>query len=691
MAKRDETDFLRFSAYSIKDLITRKLSEDSRFTDQIYEGSNLAILIDIVSYMFQCLMFNLNSAAAESMWSDTQIYENINRLCQFLGYNPHGMNPAFAEFTLKNDGLRGLKEGDDENHTIHVLKYSSIDTKKVDSHGKRIYYSTVTPIDVNPQTPKEVTLYNGKWKLYPTIPVASGTPWESFTLTGLRSDASTFEYVSGQYLDVYIKKSDGKFYQFYSTDTNLFKYPEMKHETDSQPDIPRLYNNEDRIFSIRLDENKTYVITFGDGRLGQKLESGDQIYVFYLDTNGPEGHLESGELKDLTLENSPANLNINNELWMGVFGKDYEPDLSSVANIGDSNYIYTNFSQIVKATNRTTAADSVDEETVEEIRDNAPNWFKMGNRLVTKKDYEYYLKNSAYFRGNFCDVKVMNNWEYMATYYKWLYRIGLEKHGEGRYYFNSGTLLKRAPKRYIDPADANNIYIWCKSNIPAGQEYNDQFFDGLKSKIYYLKDLTHEPIFVEPVNVNFRICALGNDSEEHTEQIKRMFRLPPYQEDDYTTDIGMADGNYIEITLDDSIIFTNANIVSKIENTICDYFDRRNQKIGQVVDFNVLQNRILAINGVTKIRTIYQDPDDSEYIVTRSGLCFATWTDDHNIIEVGDDLEVSNISRTLEPFQFASLVNVPHDPTTDATNINSIPFRIKIIKHSGDILNRTVY
>ena len=26
-------DFLRFSAYSMKELITRKLSEDSRFTD----------------------------------------------------------------------------------------------------------------------------------------------------------------------------------------------------------------------------------------------------------------------------------------------------------------------------------------------------------------------------------------------------------------------------------------------------------------------------------------------------------------------------------------------------------------------------------------------------------------------------------------------------------------------------------
>ena len=69
MAK--STDYLRFSAYSIKDLITRKLAADTKFTDQVYEGSNLAILIDIVSYMYQCLIYNLNNAAAESMFSDT--------------------------------------------------------------------------------------------------------------------------------------------------------------------------------------------------------------------------------------------------------------------------------------------------------------------------------------------------------------------------------------------------------------------------------------------------------------------------------------------------------------------------------------------------------------------------------------------------------------------------------------------
>jgi hypothetical protein len=33
MAEQTNIDFLRFSAYSIKDLITRKLTEDARFTD----------------------------------------------------------------------------------------------------------------------------------------------------------------------------------------------------------------------------------------------------------------------------------------------------------------------------------------------------------------------------------------------------------------------------------------------------------------------------------------------------------------------------------------------------------------------------------------------------------------------------------------------------------------------------------
>jgi hypothetical protein len=99
---QDKTQFLHFNAYSIKEMIVRKLTEDTDFTDQIYEGSNLNILIDLVAYMYQCLMYNLNNAASESMFADTRLYENMNRLVKFFGYNPKAIMPSVGQFYITN-------------------------------------------------------------------------------------------------------------------------------------------------------------------------------------------------------------------------------------------------------------------------------------------------------------------------------------------------------------------------------------------------------------------------------------------------------------------------------------------------------------------------------------------------------------------------------------------------------------
>ena len=61
-------------------------------------------------------------------------------------------------------------------------------------------------------------------------------------------------------------------------------------------------------------------------------------------------------------------------------------------------------------------------------------WFTTGNRLVTRFDYEYYLKNtrnsSAAFGCDIIDVKCMNNLRYVATFYKWLYENGIKSQNE---------------------------------------------------------------------------------------------------------------------------------------------------------------------------------------------------------------------------------------------------------------------
>ena len=205
----EKTDFLKFNAYSMKELITRKMSEDSKFTDQIYEGSNLAILIDLVAYMYQVLVYQLNNAASESMFSDTQIYENISRLVKLIGYNPRGCEPA----TMKVNVYRT-----EDAKPATILKYSKIDTGLTDSNGNKIYFSLAGQsdqfgggsVELESETFRTIQLINGEWKLYPQVLVASGTDYETFVLDELVSDSSRNKYIADGYLDIYVK-TNGQF------------------------------------------------------------------------------------------------------------------------------------------------------------------------------------------------------------------------------------------------------------------------------------------------------------------------------------------------------------------------------------------------------------------------------------------------------------------------------------------------
>ena len=54
--------------------------------------------------MYQTLTYQLNHAASESMFSQSQYYENIVRIAKLLGYNAQGITPSTAMFRIKNAG-----------------------------------------------------------------------------------------------------------------------------------------------------------------------------------------------------------------------------------------------------------------------------------------------------------------------------------------------------------------------------------------------------------------------------------------------------------------------------------------------------------------------------------------------------------------------------------------------------------
>lgn len=639
------TDFLRFSAYSMKDLITRKLSENSNFTDQIYEGSNLAILIDLVAYMYQCLIYQLNNAAAESMFSDTQIYENINRLVKMLGYNPHGCQPSIAQFYIIAEDIQSQ---------IQIPNYSKVDTGLTDKNGKHIYYSIT---DINLKTDgsimQPVTLYNGEWKLYQTVFTASGIDFETFVLDGLKSSTEDDAYIANDYIHVWVDENtmhDNSSISKWMYDKNEI-FINSQSINVSETDYMRPYNGNDKVYSIRLNENKTYEIKFGNNITGRRLNNGDRVYIFYLDTNGLDGMIYPDSIQDnLILKNSPSDLGINQALYERI-------------NI---NGISQDFSVHVSLISPSTEA--VLEESVENIRENAPNAFKMGNRLITHEDYEYFvMQNRA---NQIISVKCHNNLEYITQFFKWLYYYGL--HGQldhkksGDYYLNQ-TKLQRNNYKYADPADSNTIYIWTKTapQINNPDIYLNEMQLTINNQIMGIKTLTTEIQVLNAISVQFAIScmpvltAINNFQDQSNNQFD------------------IDNNSYIEVLISDNALYINSNIQEQVAKIIYTYFDKSNCKLGMTVDFNNMLNSIMSLNGVQRVRTVYKD-ENVELI--KNGLSFATWSSDY--VEPGDDLDIGNQSRSLEEFQY---------PVLKYKSINEISSKIVVIKKSLVNINTIKY
>ena len=139
----------------------------------------------------------------------------------------------------------------------------------------------------------------------------------------------------------------------------------------------------------------------------------------------------------------------------------------------------------------TSSTSALKEEGVEEIRERAPHWFKMNNRLVTKEDYEFYIMNEPQISSMFNSVKVMNNWEYASTFYRWLNQLGVTNHeGNARYYLNPARFTKYGGASLADAVDSNNVYIWYITNFEDVDDINyDQMVQRCKSMMVDIKDL----------------------------------------------------------------------------------------------------------------------------------------------------------------------------------------------------------
>jgi len=445
-----KADYIAFDAMSLRQLIVDRLNEQQVFTDQRYVGSNLAAIIDIISYAYNTLIFYLNRTSSESMFTESQLYENMNRIVKLIDYSPIGFQTSTLTFNCSSSQLTP--------GVYTIPRYTSVVINSIPFSFNEdvtfIKYSN--DIEYLNEVSDQKLLYQGIFQEYPQY-TAAGDSNEVLVLN------TQNELVDHFNIHVYVKRKQTLIWEEFTKTTSLY-----------------LETSNAKKFEIRLNENKRYEIKFGNDINGYKLKAGDIVAVYYLNSQGQGGVIGA---EAMSLTQLPAVIRLNtiqfNELVDDMLNQQYRLLTQSELE----TFLFTN----------SVPSTPVREmETVDEMRQTAPALYKSQYRLVTNLDYETFIKTN--FSNLITDVKVLNNWEYTTNYLKYFYDIGIQ----------DPLKTERALINHVQFADScnfNNVYCFV---VPRSSVQGiDYLLPGQKqfitSSIQNIKMTTTETIFVDPV------------------------------------------------------------------------------------------------------------------------------------------------------------------------------------------------
>lgn len=574
--------YTAFDATSLKRLMIERLNTPSNtvFTDQNFEGSNLNAIIDIVAYSYQTLLFYLNQTSSESVFTESQLYENINRIVKLLNYNPVGPQtcalPFVANSSLLSAGV----------YTIPRYSYLNINGIYY-SFTQDITFEKTTQAGINEvlkQFSSTYLLYQGQIVEYPTQ-TAAGVPFEVVAL--LPGDSVIVDNFN---TNVYVFETQTGTYVEYTKVDSLY-----------------LYGPQDRVYEIRLNENKHYEIKFGDNITGRQLQSGDSIAIYFLQSAGVDGQINANKLNEtpISLYNTPR--------FNQIF-----------TDVRDQNLTYLTATQVleININNEVDSTAFFDSETVESIRTRAPQTFTSQYRLVNATDYENFVyKNFASF---VFSTKVLSNSQYLNTHLKYL-TDNLKLNDP-----NLDTNVLSNQILFSSSCNFNNVYIYCVPKTSASRittiTKNNFISPAQKnfiiSAINSVKTVTAEPIIMDPVYIAFKF-GYGT-SVENT---------------------AIQDTNFnanIVVTTNPNVVVNKDKIKSVIINTIQSYFDL--QKLGGTVNITDLNAQVLDIVGVQSIQTVNASG-------ARNGLSFIYYNFQYPNIDVKSSVS----SVVLEDFMYPYL------------------------------------
>lgn len=549
--------YAAFDAISLRNLIIQRLNDQGIVTDQNYIGSNLASIIDIISYSFNTLIYYLNRTSTESTFTEAQLYENISRIVKLLDYKPIGYQTSTLAFQCS---ALNFPQG---VYTIPRYSYLMVGSVPF-SFNEDISFSVPSSnsfVELSDLANKKL-LFQGVFRENP-ICIAAGDSNEVVTVNLSNTTVDHFN------LDVYVYEG------------RQSKWVQYKN-------VPNFYTEQafSRSFEKRLNPNSLYEITFGDGINGRKLEEGDKVAIYFLQSSGELGVVGPSALS--TLKTSPI-----------VFSTTNFDQL--IVDVNEEYFDYISSSQFKNMSFDNVAGSTVpkDIEDSDSIRKNAPANFKSQYRLVTKEDFETFIRIN--FANFISDVKVLSNWDYTGKYLKYFHDINVQPIGFRQILLNQVL--------YADACNFNNVYICATPKVSQGSSLKYLLpaqKEIIVSDLLPVKMMTTELSFMDPV---FKAIAFGVKTND---------------------EVVVADKDFcqLEIIKTQTSRKSNKSISREVESVFKSFFNPTNAKIGGKIEYSDLVSNLLAIDGVSRLRT--RRLDTNEYF---DGLSFFMWNPTYSTLD----------------------------------------------------------
>ena len=243
---------------NIKSSLKRFLSNQTQFKDYDFEGSSMAVLLDLLAYNTHYLAYNANFVANEMFMDTAQLRSSVASLAKLVGYTPNSARAPIADLKLVINDATGstvtIPAGTKFSSSIDGLTYTFV---TVGDH-------VVQPVD-GVYTAQSLNVYEGTYVSY-NYTFDSSDIDQRFLIPSDRADSTTIK--------VAVQNS--------ASDVTTATYNKATSITE--------LNGDSKVYFLQEAEDGQYEIYFGDGVIGKKLDDGNIISISYVVTNKTEAN-----------------------------------------------------------------------------------------------------------------------------------------------------------------------------------------------------------------------------------------------------------------------------------------------------------------------------------------------------------------------------------------------------------------